>query len=78
MLALSQLSYGPETAKCSAEIVVVSPVNLSALVVARRCKPEMDCFTPDRQAVRKKEASIKFCAIRGDRVDLAVFVPAMN
>ena len=34
--ALSQLSYGPKSLKCNAEIVGVSPVDTGTLVVAAR------------------------------------------
>jgi hypothetical protein len=33
MAALSQLSYGPRVAQCSAELVILGPVNSLLLIV---------------------------------------------
>src|SRR5690349_20354992 len=38
---LSQLSYGPWTAKCSGEFVVLCPVDPNVLVIPRWVQPEL-------------------------------------
>ena len=42
MAALSQLSYGPRVAQCSAEFVLLGPVDSLLLVAPRRCEAELD------------------------------------
>src|SRR5439155_1062464 len=49
MHALSQLSYGPASAKCSGEFEVLRPVHASSLIVLRRSQAKLNCA-----AVRKR------------------------
>src|SRR5690242_181625 len=78
MLALSQLSYGPETTKCSAELVVLSPVHLETLLVACGCEPERHCYLGHGEPVRNQVATIELGAVRGDRVDLIGLVASVD
>jgi hypothetical protein len=78
MQALSQLSYGPEGRKSSAEFVIPGPVDQTPLVVASRAKPKLNGCPIDRHRRWEEIARVELGAVRGDDVDLALLVRASD
>jgi hypothetical protein len=76
---LSQLSYGPVvSAKCSAELVLLSPIDASPLIITRRGKPKHDEGAIS-EVIDRKEATLRYLgAVGRDRVDVVGRVPAPN
>jgi hypothetical protein len=70
MAALSQLSYGPKSPKCSREFVIPSPIDQQALVIQRWLEPQVDP-DPSIEEIRSQEiARIDVGAVSRDRIDL--------
>ena len=78
MLALSQLSYGPGSRKCSYELVVPCPMNLAPLIVPRRRYAKAHGRSTDRHLEREEIAGVELLAVRGYRIDLPANVASMD
>src|SRR5262249_59873612 len=76
--ALSQLSYGPRDAQCSAELVLLRPVDPFLLVVLSRAEAER-YRAALREAIEGEEVTtIELGRVPGERVDFALRVPLLH
>jgi hypothetical protein len=57
-LALSQLSYGPRVPQCSAELVVLGPVDPRFLVVAGGSQSKLNVRSPVEAIEREEELAL--------------------
>ena len=76
--ALSQLSYGPRAAQCSAELVLVCPVDPLLLIVLGRTEPQRDSPALREVAERQEVATVEVYGIRREGVDLTPAVAALH
>ena len=78
MLALSQLSYGPESRKSSGEFVVLGPVDQSPLIVSCGRDSQQDDRTIYGHRKGQEVALVRVRAIRSDCVDIGLVVAALD
>src|SRR5215218_1002234 len=78
MLALSQLSYGPNAAQCSAELEVPGPVDSSRLVVTRRVQAKRNMRPAREELVWQEVARVVRRAVRREGIDLAGLVDPLQ
>jgi hypothetical protein len=69
MAALSQLSYGPETPKCSGELEVLRPIYACPLIVLSWCQPELNSAAVDERLEWEEVAAIQVRAISGEGIN---------
>src|SRR4051812_22291233 len=75
MPSLSQLSYGPlKLRHCSSELEIPSHVDACGLVVSRRCEPQLNGGSSDRQRRWEQVRRAQRPAVGGDDIDLAFAV----
>ena len=76
--ALSQLSYGPEGVKSSAEFEVTGPIDAKALIVGGALDPQRHVHTTGDLGRRNEVAPIERRAIAGKHIDVPDGVAAVN